>query len=146
MSEKVDNNNKTKSKLIVVGIVVGVIIIAIVLYLLINNFLKNEFVDDAVHIITNAEDYADWHSVWPGDGDTTCITLNNLRNDGYSALEDRYQGKVEITNNNGEYEYVVYLTDGQNYMIINQSKENINSDNVIKYNESDFIIRYHTCI
>lgn len=143
MSEKV--NNKTKNKLKIVVIIAVLIIVGIVAYVLINNFQKNEFVNDAKHIITNAEDYAKWKDTLPEDGETTCVTLDNLKNEGFSALEDSYKGKVEIINNNDEYEYIVYLTDGKKFMIINQSENNINNDNVIKYQESDFIIRYHTC-
>ena len=69
------------------------------------------------------------------NGDTFCVTITELENENYIYLNNPYSGKVDVTRVNDTYEYRLTMSDG-NYMVINQTLDNITTDNIAAYNES----------
>ena len=78
------------------------------------------------------------------DGDTTCITVDELIAEGYTDVTNEYSGKIEITKNGNLYDYKISLTDGQ-YMLLNQESYNITSNYLENYDATRFNQEYYTC-
>ncbi len=108
---------------------------------LIESTTKDAFISDADEIINGASSYVMYEQlrsdvpILANNGDTFCVTITELENENYIYLNNSYRGKVDVTRVNDTYEYRLTMSDG-NYMVINQTLDNITTDNIAAYNES----------
>lgn len=108
---------------------------------LIESTTKDAFISDADEIINGASSYVMYEQlrsdvpILANNGDTFCVTITELENENYIYLNNSYRGKVDVTRVNDTYEYRFTMSDG-NYMVINQTLDNITTDNIAAYNES----------
>ena len=117
---------------------------------LIANTNQDEFLGVASTLIDDASAYLMTQSILnpsflpSNDGDTTCITVDELIAEGYTDVTNEYSGKIEITKNGNLYDYKISLTDGQ-YMLLNQESYNITSNYLENYDATRFNQEYYTC-
>lgn len=117
---------------------------------LITNTNQDEFLGVASTLIDDASAYLMTQSILnpsflpSNDGDTTCITVDELIAEGYTDVTNEYSGKIEITKNGNLYDYKISLTDGQ-YMLLNQESYNITSNYLENYDATRFNQEYYTC-
>ena len=117
---------------------------------LIANTNQDEFLGVASTLIDDASAYLMTQSILnpsflpSNDGDTTCITVDELIAEGYTDVTNEYSGKIEITKNGNIYDYKISLTDGQ-YMLLNQESYNITSNYLENYDATRFNQEYYTC-
>ena len=117
---------------------------------LIANTNQDEFLGVASTLIDDASAYLMTQSILnpsflpSNDGDTTCITVDELIVEGYTDVTNEYSGKIEITKNGNLYDYKISLTDGQ-YMLLNQESYNITSNYLENYDATRFNQEYYTC-
>ena len=108
---------------------------------LIESTTKDAFISDANHIIDRASSYVMYEQlrsdvpILANNGDTFCVTIAQLENENYIYINNSYRGKGDVTRVNDTYEYRLTMSDG-NYMVINQTLDNITTDNIAAYNES----------
>ena len=108
---------------------------------LIESTAKDAFISDANHIIDRASSYVMYEQlrsdvpILANNGDTFCVTIAQLENENYIYINNSYRGKVDVTRVNDTYEYHLTMSDG-NYMVINQTLDNITTDSITTYNES----------
>ena len=108
---------------------------------LIESTAKDAFISDANHIIDRASSYVMYEQlrndvpILANNGDTFCVTIAQLENENYIYINNSYRGKVDVTRVNDTYEYRLTMSDG-NYMVINQTLDNITTDSITTYNES----------
>lgn len=111
---------------------------------------QDEFLGVASTLIDDASAYLMTQSILnpsflpSNDGDTTCITVDELIAEGYTDVTNEYSGKIEITKNGNLYDYKISLTDGQ-YMLLNQESYNITSNYLENYDATRFNQEYYTC-
>lgn len=108
---------------------------------LIESTTKDAFISDADEIINGASSYVMYEQlrsdvpILANNGDTFCVTITELENENYIYINNSYRGKVDVTRVNDTYEYRLTMSDG-NYMVINQTLDNITTDSITTYNES----------
>ena len=108
---------------------------------LIESTAKDAFISDANHIIDRASSYVMYEQlrsdvpILANNGDAFCVTIAQLENENYIYINNSYRGKVDVTRVNDTYEYHLTMSDG-NYMVINQTLDNITTDSITTYNES----------